>query len=241
MKNARKLLVILAALASAGLVFLAYAEETFSLEQVPEIVRKTIVKYAEDGEIREIELEKEHGNLFYEVEVMKEGREVEFMVSTEGEFLGFEQEDEDDEEEEEIERKIDLAEAPEAVREIILKSVGNNPIKEVEVEIEDGVAKYEVEYMVNGVEHGVECSATGEILELEHVIDVKSLPAAALRAINEKYPGAAIKEVEAVQVFFYEVEFLHNGKKREIKVFATGDIEDEDHEHEDDHEEEDED
>ena len=53
------------------------------------------------------------------------------------------------------------------------------------------------------------------------------------------YPGAEIKVVEAVQVFFYEVEIIHNGKKSEIKVYATGDIEDEDDEDDDDEDDDD--
>jgi len=235
MKNSQKVLVALAALALACLAFAAFAEKTFSLKELSDPVRATIEKYAEGGKINEIELEKKDGTEIYDVEVLKNGKEVDFMVSQDGEFLGFEDEDEeeDDDDDEEIERKIELSQAPQAVQDAILKIAGNNPIKEVEEEIEDGVATYEAEYMVGDVEHSIECTATGEIIELEHSIAPESLPAAALKKINKLYPGAQIKEAEAVQVFFYELEIVHNGMKKEIKVCATGDIEDDDDDHDD--------
>lgn len=245
MKNAKKALVALMFAAVVGLIFLVYAEETISLDKVPEAVRQTIEKYAEGAEIKEIELEKKNDKEVYEVEILKDGKEVDFAVSSDGQFLGFEEEEEEEgEKEEEIEKEIELAQAPQAVQDAISKIVGDNPIKKVIEETEEGVASYEAEYTVGDVEHSVECAATGEILELEHSIDVNALPAAALKEINKDYPGAVIKEAEAVQVFFYEVEIEINSKKHEFKVYATGDIEDEDgdddnEDDDDDHEEDD--
>jgi uncharacterized membrane protein YkoI len=229
MKNARKALVALVFTAVAGLIFLVYAEETLSLDKVPATVRQTIEKYAEGAKINEIELGKKDNKEIYEVEILKDEKEIDFAVSGDGQFLGFDEEEEAEKEEEEaIEKEIQLAQAPQAVQDAIKKIVGENPIKKVIEEKEEDVTTYEAEYTVGDIEHSVDCAATGEILELENAVEANALPAAALKEITKDYPGAVIKEACAVQVFFYEVEVEINGKKQEIKVYATGDIEDED-------------
>ncbi len=40
------------------------------------------------------------------------------------------------------------------------------------------------------------------------------------------YPGATIQAAEHVQLFYYEMDVLVDGKIVEVAVFATGDIED---------------
>ncbi|MBN1899865.1 PepSY-like domain-containing protein [Candidatus Sumerlaeota bacterium] len=225
----KKVMITLAFMAVAGLIFLVYAEENLSLDKIPAAVRQTIEKYAEGAKINEIELEKENGKEVYDVEILKDGKEVDFMVSTDGQFLGFEEEEEDDDEEDdESETKIELAQAPQAVQDAIKKIVGDNPIKEVIEEKEDGVTTYEAEYTVGGMEHSLECAATGEILELESEIEADALPASVIEKLNKKFPGAVIKEACAVQVFFYEIEIEKDGKKQEIEINATGEIDDDD-------------
>ncbi len=202
-------------------------EERVSLSQVPAAVRATIQKYAAGAKITEIEKAVKNGKTLYEVEIKRSGAERDFMVAADGAFLGWEQEGKEDEE-----KKIRLDQAPPAVQAAILKVVGGNPIKEIVVEVDDGVAEYEAEYTVNGVEHSVVCAATGHVMEREHGVQASSLPPAVLSALAKRFPGSKIVEANAVQVFFYEVEVEKNGKKVEVSVMASGEIEDDEDEEE---------
>lgn len=230
MKNGSKYLVvaILATAVAASVGFMALDdEERVSLSQVPAAARATIQKYATGAKIMEIEKSVKDGKTIYEVEIKLGGAERDFMVASDGTFLGWEQEGKEDEE-----KRISIGQAPPAVQAAILKIVGGNPIKEIVMEMDDGVAEYEAEYTVNGVEHSVTCAATGHVMELEHGVPATSLPPAVLSALARRFPGAKIKEAAAVQVFFHEVELEKDGKKVEVSVMASGEIEDAENEDE---------
>ncbi len=70
-------------------------EVQVSLADVPEAVKATILREAGGAEIKEIERETEDGQTIYSVEVLIEGREVEFEIAPDGTLLGKEVEDDD--------------------------------------------------------------------------------------------------------------------------------------------------
>ncbi|MCK5565852.1 MAG: PepSY domain-containing protein [Planctomycetes bacterium] len=89
-------------LVAAIICVIAYAgehgkDEDLSLDQVPAAVKATIVEQAQDGEIKEIELEDEDGELLYEAKVVIDGQEYELKISPDGTLLSKEVEDDDDE------------------------------------------------------------------------------------------------------------------------------------------------
>ena len=95
-----RLTVLLFAVGAIALLVFADDEQTMSLSQVPDAVRTTIEQQSAGAEIQEIELEDEDGKQIYEVEVIRDGKEVEFKVAPDGTFLGYEEEDDDDDDEE---------------------------------------------------------------------------------------------------------------------------------------------
>jgi len=202
-------------------------EEALTLSEVPSAVRATIEKYAGNGEIEEIELEKEAGKIVYEVEVVKEGEKKEFKVSAEGTFLGYENEEEGEEEKEEVEEgeeEISFNALPPAVKQTAKKYFGVVSEAEVKKETEGGVTLYEIEVEKEDVEQSIEVTASGEIVESEKEVAVSSLPTEVLSAVKGKYPSARIKEASSVQKWYYEVEISVNGKRLEVSVSPTGKI-----------------
>ncbi|MBN2490080.1 MAG: PepSY-like domain-containing protein [Planctomycetes bacterium] len=208
-----------AVLASVGLTVLADDEEQVSLEQLPPAVRATIEKHAAGATLKEIEKETRNGVVTYEAEIVRDGVTYELKVAADGKFLAMEAEGQ---EVEDGEKKIALEEAPPAVQAAIRKVVGEHPIKEVLCETHGGIMAYEAEYEVDGLEHSVTCAASGEVTELELGIPIGSLPPAVRSAVDARFPGATLKEVNRVQVFFYEVEGMKDGKTFEVNVCATG-------------------
>ncbi len=102
-----RLTVLLFAVGAIALLVFADDEQTMSLSQVPDAVRTTIEQQSAGAEIQEIELGNEDGKQIYEVEVIRDGKEVDFLVAPDGTFLGYEEEDEDDDEDEDEEEHED--------------------------------------------------------------------------------------------------------------------------------------
>ncbi|GAI48767.1 unnamed protein product, partial [marine sediment metagenome] len=73
-------------------------EGNIAIDQVPEAVRKTILREAGKHKISEIEQETENGVTVYEVEWDEDGREIEIKVSADGKLLDKETEDDEDDE-----------------------------------------------------------------------------------------------------------------------------------------------
>lgn len=71
-------------------------EREVSLEQVPEAVRRAILRHAGEHRVREVELQTGGGRRYYEAEWVENGREVEIAVAPDGTVLGRGEEEEDD-------------------------------------------------------------------------------------------------------------------------------------------------
>ncbi|CAN5716675.1 hypothetical protein BH11PLA1_BH11PLA1_11300 [soil metagenome] len=126
------------------------------------------------------------------------------------------------------EEVIDLAKAPEAVRTAALKLVGasgEKAIKKVIKEEDEGVYTYEIEFTADGVECSAALSTAGDLLELEKATTEAKLPAAAMAALKKDYPKATFAKPFAVTKMYYEIQMVIDGKTREVKVDAAGNIE----------------
>jgi len=167
---------VVVAVVALGLVVLAAGlglaekarkhEEKVTLDQVPEAVKKTILKEAAGAKIKEIEKETKDGKTIYEAEFIKDGKEVEVKVAPDGTVLKREVEEEEEEgEHHEKEQKVTLDQVPAPVKKTILAETTGGEIKEIELESEHGRAVYEAEYVKDGKKYEIEVSADGKVLE----------------------------------------------------------------------------
>ncbi|MHC4982976.1 MAG: hypothetical protein ACYTF6_07390 [Planctomycetota bacterium] len=65
------------------------------------------------------------------------------------------------------EKTLTIDQVPAAVKATILKEAGNNEIKEIEEETEDGQTVYEAEWIADGKEVEIEVAPDGKLLEKE--------------------------------------------------------------------------
>ncbi|MBN2376289.1 MAG: PepSY-like domain-containing protein [Sedimentisphaerales bacterium] len=150
-------------------------EVEVSLDEVPAVVKATILKEANGAEIKEIEKEVEDGKVVYEAEFEVDGQEVEVEVAEDGTLLSREIDDEDEvgdvdddeDEDNEDEVEVSLDEVPAAVKATILKEANGAEVEEVEKEVEDGKVVYEAEFMVDGQEVEIEVAEDGTLLSRE--------------------------------------------------------------------------
>lgn len=127
------------------------------------------------------------------------------------------------------EEVITLDKAPEAVRAAAIKLAGDakNITKVIKEEDDEDVVQYEVEYNEGTVKCAAIFSTAGELMETEKGTAEGKLPAAALAALKKDYPKATFANPFVVTKMFYEIEIVIDGKKHEVKVDASGNIEDE--------------
>ena len=125
------------------------------------------------------------------------------------------------------EEVITLDKALEAVRTAAIKLAGDakNITKVIKEENDEDVVTYEVEYKDGTTECAAVFSTAGELMELEKVTTESKLPAAAMSALKKDFPGATFEKPTSVTKMYYEVQVIVDGKKREVKVDAAGNIE----------------
>lgn len=127
------------------------------------------------------------------------------------------------------EEVITLDKAPEAVRAAAMKLAGDakNITKVIKEEDDEDVVQYEVEYNEGAVKCAAIFSTAGELMETEKGTIEGKLPAAVMAALKKDYPKATFADPQVVTKMFYEIEVVIDGKKHEVKVDASGNIEDE--------------
>jgi hypothetical protein len=127
------------------------------------------------------------------------------------------------------EEVITLDKAPEAVRAAAIKLAGDakNITKVIKEEDDEDVVTYEVEYNEGAVKCAAIFSTAGDLMETEKATTEAKLPAAVMAALKKDYPKAAFADPQVVTKMFYEIEVVIDGKKHEVKVDASGNIEDE--------------
>lgn|GEM_PF-643372 len=131
------------------------------------------------------------------------------------------------------EKVITLDKAPAAVRDAALKLAGDakHITKVIAEEDEDDVVTYEIEYNQEGPDKAMAaCTAVlsenGDVMELEHPTTPEKLPAAAMEALRKEFPNAKFSDPQIVTKTYYEIDVVIDGKTQEVKVDASGDVED---------------
>lgn len=131
------------------------------------------------------------------------------------------------------EEVIALDKAPDAVRAAAIKLVGDSKsiTRVVKEEDDEDVVQFEVEYTQGAGAEAIKCAAifssAGDLMETEKATTEAKLPAAVMAALKKDYPKATFADPQAVTKMFYEVVVVIDGKKHEVKVAASGSIEDE--------------
>ena len=134
---------------------------------------KAIALGVVDGVVTEAILEKENGVLVYEVDIKKDNQETEILIDpVTGNVIKTELEEESVSE---VELKnVDKISEEQAIQiarsQVNLASVGE--MTEVELEKENGVLVYAIEFTKNGIETDVKIDATtGEVVTIESDLD----------------------------------------------------------------------
>ena len=130
-----------------------------------------------------------------------------------------------DEEKKEV--VIKFTDTPAAVQAALSKLTDASTVTKVIKETDEDISVYEIEFTKAGVKSSASISAAGDVMEIETTVATTTLPAAAMAALKMKYPNATMNDCSLVQKTYFEIDIIIDGKKREVKFDAAGNIEDE--------------
>ena len=122
---------------------------------------------------------------------------------------------------------IKFTDAPAAVQAALSKLTDASTVTKVIKETDEGISVYEIEFTKAGMKSSADISAAGDVMEIETTVATTTLPAAAMAALKKEYPNAAMGDCSLVQKTYFEMDMIIDGKKREVKFDAAGNIEDE--------------
>lgn len=154
-----KKLLLIGAIVLGSIGFSTSALAAFTEQQIKDIV----IKEVPNGQIVKLKLDKEHGKMVYEVEVMDGNVKKEFDIDAEtGAILKMEQEQKESKNAKSVNNpKISYDKA----KEIALKQSKNGKFKEIELKHKNGVLVYDVEIAEGFMDREFLIDAnTGEIL-----------------------------------------------------------------------------
>jgi uncharacterized membrane protein YkoI len=129
---------------------------------------------------------------------------------------------------------------PDAVMKTFKAKFPKAEIQKTEVEEENGVTVYDIEFKEGDVEKETDITADGIMLEFTIVIEAKAVPAAAMKTIEKHAEGAKMKRIERVEISYetkdgkviklekpvthYAVEMTRGKQTAEVVVTPQGAI-----------------
>jgi uncharacterized membrane protein YkoI len=129
---------------------------------------------------------------------------------------------------------------PNPVKKTFAAKFPNGEIFKVDVEEENGVTVYDLEFKDGGVEKETDITADGTMLEFTVVVDAKAVPEAVMKTIKRAAEGATIKRIECVEIGYdtkegkvikrpkpvtrYEVELAKGKRTAEFVVAQDGKV-----------------
>ena len=134
------------------------------VKEVPEPVLKSVQKAYPGAVPKDVEFE--HG--VYEIELVKDGREIEVKVDPSGSIIKEEVEEEEEADEgKEKEQEIALDAVPQNVKDAALSAVSGLFLAKVELEEKNGKKYYELEGVAEGKKVEVKVTTDGKVLRVE--------------------------------------------------------------------------
>jgi hypothetical protein len=129
---------------------------------------------------------------------------------------------------------------PDSVAKTFKATFPDAEIMKVDVDAENGVAVYDLEFKDGATEKETDITADGTMLEFTIVVEAEDVPASAMKTVRQAAEGATIGRIEHIEISYetkggkvvklpksmtnYAVEISKNGKTTEIVVNTDGTV-----------------
>jgi uncharacterized membrane protein YkoI len=124
--------------------------------------------------------------------------------------------------------KVEFDKLPQKVKDAIKARFPGATVTTASKATENGEVIYDIEMTKDGKKHEMDCKEDGTLVDVEHQIEVKDLPAVVSNEVKAKYPNCTIKEVMEVHVVkdkketldHYEV-IIDTADKKEVELAVS--------------------
>src|SRR4029079_5213178 len=132
---------------------------------------------------------------------------------------------EDQDEDSDEEESIEIAKVPEVVRSGAQKYFADFSGCKASRESEHGAPIFEIVGKgESGRDVSLNISSGGSVFEVEREIARAGLPPEVRAPLAREFGDAAVKKAEAIEVHYYELHLVKDGKRVEARISATGQI-----------------
>jgi len=132
---------------------------------------------------------------------------------------------EDQDEDSADEEAIEIANVPEAVRAGARKYLPDLSACKASRESEHGAPIFEIVGKgESGRDVSLNISSAGSVFEVEREIASDGLPPEVRATLAREFGDAAVKKAEAIEVHYYELHLVKDGKRVEARISATGEV-----------------
>ncbi len=130
-------------------------EEAISMDKVPTVVKTTLANYATDSEVKGAEKGDQDGRQVYEFDIQKGTRKYEVAISTEGKFMGTEED-------------VDFNSLPEAVQKTLNDQAKGGKVSGCEKTVDaSNKVTYEADIVQDGKKSEIAVDADGKVLKTD--------------------------------------------------------------------------
>jgi len=130
-------------------------EHKIKRAELPAAVEKTVVAQSQGATIRGFSIEKEHGQVFYEAELIVEGHAKNILMDAKGQIV-------------EVEEEVVFEQLPATVKTGLLAKAARGEIKKVEsLTKHDKLVAYEAQVVTNGKRSEIQVGPEGKALSHE--------------------------------------------------------------------------
>lgn len=120
------------------------------------------------------------------------------------------------------EATVEWKSLPKVVKAALTRELHGKKPEKIEMESEDGFVAYEAKAKIGGLTKDFKVTADGRLIEIEQKLNAGKLPKALSDAIHKRLPKAKLEKAELVNLTYYEVKVLIDGKKRTLKLLSNG-------------------
>jgi uncharacterized membrane protein YkoI len=180
------------------------------LSHLPVPVRKTVRAHLGTAKLESIEKNTDDGEVTYDVEMVRDGKERGFTVADNGKL---------------VDEEVFLAELPPVVQRAIQKQAGAATINEIDKSNDNGETSYDVEITAGVNTRGFTVNASGQLMDSEVIL--AELPPVLQTAIRKQAGADTIGEIDKSfddgEVSF-DVEVTAGSKSRTLTFDPDGEL-----------------
>jgi len=95
---------------------------------------------------------------------------------------------------------------------------------EIHKQMDHGMLWFEATGAKDGTPSSIRMTEAGDIVETQKMMGLETLPSAIRSSIIKAHPSAKLEKVQSVEMSFYLVSYMADGRQHDLRVYANGQV-----------------